>query len=96
MPVVSWFVEFSGCSALAILILGNGGIVVTTFNVAPFRNSTCDENFSLLGTLRHAFGGFLLIVYQLNPMWTRGVACAVLFHFPTHLFFFISAILNFF
>ena len=64
MTVVSWFVEFSGCLALVVLILGNGGMDVTTFNVAPFRNVTCDENFSLLGTLRHAIGGFFLTVCE--------------------------------
>ena len=76
MTVVSWFAKFSGCLALVVFILGNGGMDMIIFNVAPFRNLTCDENFSLLGTLRHTFGGFFLTVCELNPVWTRGATCA--------------------
>ena len=95
MTVVSWFVEFLGCLVLVTFFLGNGGIDVTAFNFAPFRNLTCDESFSLLGTLRHSLSGFPLIACKLNPVWTRGATCAVLFHFPAHLLFFISVISNF-
>ena len=96
MIVMSWLDEFLGCLALVIFILGNGGIDVTAFNVAPFRNLTCDKILSLLGTFRHAFGGFFLIFCKLNPVWTCGATCAVLFHFPAHLLFFTSTISNFF
>ena len=62
--VVSWFVEFSGCFALVVFILGNRGMDVIKFNVAPFCNLICDENFSLLGMFRHTFGGFFLTVCE--------------------------------
>ena len=96
MTVVLWLIEFSGCLALVIFILGNRGIDVTAFIVALFCNLTYDENFGLLGTLRHAFGEFFLTVCKLNLAWTRGATCAILFQFPAYFLFFISTISNFF
>ena len=69
MTVMSWFVQISGCLALVIFTLRDGGIDVKVFNFAPFRNLTCDVMFGLLRKFRHAFGGFPLIVYKLNLIW---------------------------
>ena len=90
MTVVSWLIEFSGLFCFGNIYLWKWSIDVTTFNVAPFRNLTYDKNFSLLGTHRHAFGGFFLAACNLNHMWTRGATFAVLFHFFAHLLSFFQ------
>ena len=87
--VMSWLVEFSGRLALAIFILGNSGIDMTAFNVAPFRNLACWDRFDMR----------LVVFLDYLPIKSRSDArCHLRFtvSFSRPFVFFISAISNFF